>query len=315
MLLNSLSLRDLEYAVAVAEEKHFGRAARRCNVSQPGLSAQVKKLEATLGARLFERTPRGVLMTEAGATLIRQARRTLEEGRRFMELAAAGEALSGALRLDAIATLGPYLAPYILRPLRERFPKTDFVLREGRTEQIVAALLAGETDLALVSTPIHAEGVAILPLFEEPFVAIHPKEMALPARKLTIDDLDGTHLLLLEEGHCLRDQALALCGRDAANAQRHATSLATLRHLVAAGAGYSLLPALAATDRESFGGLLHYRAIDDDRAFRTIALAHRSSDPRMSRYHQIADTIRESLPKCVRRIEPRERRRRGGGTA
>jgi LysR family transcriptional regulator, hydrogen peroxide-inducible genes activator len=316
MLLNSLSLRDLEYAVAVAEEKHFGRAAARCHVSQPALSTQVKKLEDTLGVRLFERTPRGVIVTESGSGLIRQARRALDEGRRFLELASAGNALSGTLRVDAIATLGPYIAPHILRPLRERFSKVEFVLREGRTEQIVAALAAGETDLALISTPIHGDGFELIPLFEEPFLAIHPAEMGLPARALTIDDLDSHHLILLEEGHCLRDQTLALCRRSGSRTQRHATSLETLRHMVAAGAGCSLLPALAATDRESFGGLVRYAPIRDPRAFRIVALAFRATDPRAERYRAIAATIRASLPEIVKIIDAppagraKQRRRR-----
>lgn len=301
MLLNRLSLRDLEYAVAVAEERHFGRAAARCHVSQPALSAQVKKLEEALGLQLFERTPRGVIVTEPGRRLIRQARRMLDEGRRFVELASASGTLSGELRIDSIATLGPYIAPHVLRPLRERFPETAFVLREGRTDDILAALAAGETDLALISTPIHSEGLIVLPLFDEPFVAIHPEGMVLADHvPLTIDDLDGAPVLLLEEGHCLRHQALALCARADTKAQRHATSLETLRHMVAAGAGCSLIPALAAEGRESFGGLLRYTAIEDPRAFRTVALAHRMTDPRAPHYRAIGDTIRESLPKSVR---------------
>jgi LysR family hydrogen peroxide-inducible transcriptional activator len=309
MLLNSLSLRDLEYAVAVAEERHFGRAATRCHVSQPALSTQVKKLEAALGVRLFERTPRGVIVTESGSSLIRQARRTLDEGRRLIELAASGDRLSGTLRVDAIATLGPYIAPHILKPLRSRFPEVEFVLREGRTEEIVAALSAGETDLALISTPIHSDGLTLVPLFEEPFVAIHPAEMGLPERALSIGDLDTHHLILLEEGHCLRDQTLSLCRRAAGGHQRHATSLETLRHMVAAGAGCSLLPALAAGDHESFGGLVRYAPIRDSRAFRVVALAFRSTDPRADRYRTIAATIRAALPQTVRVIEahPRER--------
>ena len=182
MLANRLSLRDLEYAAAIAEERHFGRAAERCRVSQPALSAQVKKLEAMLGVTLFERTPRGVFVTEAGGRVIRQALRVLDEGKLLFDLASAVDGFSGALRIDAIATLGPYIVPHILRPLREAFPAVEFVLREGRTEQIVAALGAGDADLALISTPIHAEGLEILPLFEEPFVAVHPADMPLPAR-------------------------------------------------------------------------------------------------------------------------------------
>ena len=304
MLLNRLSLRDLEYAVAVAEERHFGRAAARCHVSQPALSAQVKKLEETLGAQLFERAPRGVIVTEAGKRLIAQARRMLDEGRRFLELASASGTLSGELRIDAIATLGPYIVPHILRPLREALPGVSFVLREGRTDDILAALAAGETDLALISTPIANAGLTVLPLFEEPFVAIHPADRLISERTpLTIDDFDGTDVLLLEEGHCLRDQALALCARAEANAHRHATSLETLRHMVAAGAGYSLLPALAAEDRETFGGLLRYAAIDDRRAFRTVAMAFRATDPRAEHYEVIGATIRRSMPDPVRCIE------------
>jgi len=303
MSLKGLSLRDLEYAVAVAEERHFGRAAARCHVSQPALSAQVKKLEDTLGARLFERTPRGVIVTPSGKRLIGQARRMLDEGRRFLELASATGTLSGELHIDAIATLGPYIVPHMLRPLRERFPSVSFMLREGRTSDILAALASGETDLALISTPIPDEGLTVLPLFDEPFVAIHPADMVLSDHTpLTIDDLDSAHILLLEEGHCLRDQALALCSRADANAFRHATSLETLRHMVAAGAGYSLLPALAAADRESFGKLVRYAEIDDPRAFRTIALAFRSTDPRAGYYRDVADTIRRSMPDVVRPI-------------
>jgi LysR family transcriptional regulator, hydrogen peroxide-inducible genes activator len=303
MLLNRLSLRDLEYAVAVAEEKHFGRAAARCHVSQPALSTQIKKLEDTLGIQLFERTPHGVIVTESGSALIRQARRTLDEGRRFLELASAGDGLSGAIRVDVIATLGPYIAPHILRPLRERFPSVEFVLREGRTEQILAALTSGETDLALISTPIQSEGLELIPLFEERFVAIHPAEMRLPARAVTIADLESRHLIPLEEGHCLRDQTLALCRGAAGGARRHATSLETLRHMVAAGAGCSILPALAADDHETFGGLIRYAPIKDPRAFRIVALAFRSTDPRAERYQAIAETIRACLPQTVRVLD------------
>jgi LysR family transcriptional regulator, hydrogen peroxide-inducible genes activator len=303
MSLSRLSLRDLEYAVAVAEERHFGRAAARCHVSQPALSAQVKKLEAISGAQLFERTPRGVIVTESGTRLIAQARRMLDEGRHYLELASATGALSGELQIDAIATLGPYIVPHMLRPLRERFPDVSFVLREGRTDAILAALAAGETDLALISTPIPGDGLTILLLFDEPFVAIHPADMVLGERvPLSIDDLDGAPMLFLEEGHCLRDQALELCTRADTKARRHATGLETLRHMVAAGAGCSLIPALAAQSRETFDGLLRYTPIDDPRAFRTVALAFRASDPRAKHYRTIGATIRENMPDLVRPI-------------
>jgi LysR family hydrogen peroxide-inducible transcriptional activator len=299
--LNRLSIRDLEYALAVAEARHFRRAAERCHVSQPALSAQVRKLEEMLGVALFERTPRGVLVTPHGARILPQARRLLEEARRLIELAKLEDGLSGPLWVDAIATLGPYLFPHILRPLRDRFPRIDFVLREGQTERILAALASGESDIALVSEPIAHEGFATFPLFDEAFVAIHPPHLLSRLHPpLTIGDLTTENLLLLEEGHCLRDQALALCDGAAPGATRHATGLETLRHMVASGAGYSLLPALAAQSRETFGGLLAYTELDDPGACRRIVLACRASDPRQEHYAALADVIRANVPAVVR---------------
>jgi len=299
--LNRLSLRDLEYALAVAEARHFRRAAERCHVSQPALSGQVKKLEEMLGVALFERTSRGVLVTPHGARILPQARRLLEEARRLIELAKLEDQLSGTLQMDAIATLGPYLFPHILRPLRDQFPRIELVLREGRTERILAALASGESDVALVSQPIAQEGFTIFPLFDEAFVAIHPPHLLRRLHPpLTIDDLTTENLLLLEEGHCLRDQALALCTGAAPSAVRHATGLETLRHMVASGAGYSLLPALAAHSRETFGGLLAYTEIDDSRACRRIVLACRASDPRHEHYGALAEVIRANVPGVVR---------------
>jgi LysR family transcriptional regulator, hydrogen peroxide-inducible genes activator len=303
MLFNRLSLRDLEYAVAVAEERHFRRAAERCHVSQPALSAQIRKLEEVLGVVLFERTPRGVLTTPQGSRLLRQARHLLGEAQRLFELAGTEDELAGEFRIDAIATLGPYLFPHILRPLRERYPHADYVLREGRTEKILSSLAAGEGDVALVSLPVGREEIAVIPLFEEPFVVIHPPGMFRGARlPLDLDDLGADNLLLLEEGHCLRDQALDLCRTTSARSYRHATSLETLRHMVAAGAGYSLLPALAAQSKESFGGLVAYAALDDPSACRKVALAFRATDARREHYRDMADTIRASLPATVRTI-------------
>jgi LysR family hydrogen peroxide-inducible transcriptional activator len=308
MSLNRLSLRDLQYAVAVADELHFGRAAQRCHVSQPALSAQIRKLEEALGIALFERSSRAVLVTAQGAAVITQARRLLEEAQLLLDLAKQSETFAGELRIDAIATLGPYLFPHILRPLRQRFPDVDFVLREGRTETILAALTAGRTDVALLSLPVADEGLAILPLFEEPFVLIHPPGMLGETRPpVTIDALEEGELLLLEEGHCLRDQALDLCRPGRPRSHRHATSLDTLRHMVAAGAGYSLLPALAALSQETFGGLVAYSEIGDAGAARQVALAFRASDPRGGHYETLAATIRASLPDAVTVI--------GAGTA
>ncbi len=305
--LQRLSLRDLEYVIAVAEERHFGRAAERCHVSQPALSAQVRKLEDLLGQVLFERTARGVLVTAEGERIIPHARQLVLAARRFLDLAGRSDRLRGDLRMDAIATLGPYLFPHILRPLRDRFPDVHFILRESRTERILTALADGEADVGLVSLPIREDGLASLPLFEEPFVAVHPAGRELGAgAALDMDRLDRSDLLLLEEGHCLRDQALALCHAGEVRVALHATSLETLCHMVAAGAGYSLLPALAVDPSETFGGLIAYTAIDDPRARRTIGIAFRATDPRRDHFAALAEAIRDSLPDRVRRIAPGE---------
>lgn len=297
MSLGRLSLRDLEYVVAVADERHFGRAAERCHVSQPALSAQIRKLEEALGVVLFERTRRGVLLTVHGRRLIEPARDLLLAARAFLDLAALSDELAGELRLSAIATLGPYLFTHILRPLRDRFPALELLLTESRTERILAALAAGDTDLALLSLPVRADGLAVLPLFDEPFVAVHPADWDLAGgRPLRVEDLDAAHLLLLDEGHCLRDQALALCAGADRRASRHGTSIQTLCHMVAAGSGYSLVPALAAREGDSFGGLVAYTAIADPRAARRIGLVFRATDPRRRHYEGIAETIGSSLP-------------------
>ncbi|WP_205520727.1 LysR substrate-binding domain-containing protein [Propylenella binzhouense] len=305
MSLQRLSLRDLEYIVAVADERHFGRAAEKCHVSQPALSAQVRKLEDMLGHALFERTARGVLVTSQGERLVPHARELVLAARRFLDLAAGCDRLQGALRIDAIATLGPYLFPYILRPLRDRLPEVDLVLRESRTETILNALVRGESDIGLVSLPLREEGLATIPLFDEPFVAVHAagRDIASGATA-DIDRLDRAGLLLLEEGHCLRDQALALCSAGESRVAVHATSLETLCHMVAAGAGYSLLPALAVDPEETFGGLVRYTPIADSRARRRIGLAYRATDPRRPHFEAIAETIRENLPAGVDAVAP-----------
>lgn len=295
MTLSRLSLRDLEYAVAVADLGHFGRAARRCAVSQPALSTQIHKLEETLGVVLFERSRHGVFVTSAAAPIIAQARRTIADGRHLLELshAVAGE-LSGELRLWSIATLGPYLIPHLVRPIRDWFPCARLVIGEGLTEQIVTRLSAGEIDAAFVSLPVSREELAIEVLFFEPFVAVFPRGHAV-GRRQPVDPaaLDGRDLLLLDEGHCLRDQVLALCGAAPA-VIHHAAHLETVRHLIAAGAGYSILPALATSDRRTFDGLVDYARFADPKVGRAIALVWRATDPRSEHFRRLVELVREN---------------------
>lgn len=295
----ALSLRDLEYAVAVAEERHFGRAAERCNVSQPALSAQIRKLEKTLGVTLFERTSRRVLPTEGGEAVVRQARTILAEAARLLAIAREGQgahaAMSGRLALGAIQTLGPYLFPLVLRPLRDAFPELALSLSEGRTSDLLAALRSGRIDAALLSPPLDESGIDVTPLFVEPFLLACPADHAL-ARADTLDarDLASPGLLLLDEGNCLRDQALDACQAGSASG-RHATSLETLRSMVAAGGGYTLLPRLARPASDP-GGLVAYRRFTTGDPGRVVALCSRSSDPRAARLATLAAFFRAHAP-------------------
>ncbi|MCJ2088266.1 LysR substrate-binding domain-containing protein [Methylobacterium sp. E-005] len=298
MNLAGLSLRDLEYVIAIADEGHFGRAAERCNISQPTLSVQVRKLETALGVVLFERSKRRVLLTEIGQVIVRQARVVLAEAQRLLALASEGRGspLTGRLILAAIQTLGPYFFPLVLRPLREEYPLLSLSLQESRTAGIVEGLRDGRIDAALVSLPVPQHGLTVAPLFVEPFWLACPAEHALArGGALSATEITGPDLLLLDEGNCLRDQAIAACGAGS-SVGRHATSLETLRSMVAAGAGYTLLPALAVPAGPDPSGLTVTRAFDVDGPGRTIALAWRSSDPRVPGLSRLAAFFRAHAP-------------------
>ena len=298
MNVSGLSLRDIEYVVAVADENHFGRAAERCNVSQPTLSVQVRKLEEALGLVLFERGNRRVMLTPAGQSVIRQARAVLAEAQRLLALASEGRGapLTGRLVLAAIQTLGPYLFPLVLRSLRQEFPLLALALSEARTAEILEGLRDGRIDAALISLPVPMSGLTVSPLFVEPFLLACPSDHALAqGGALRATDIAGPDLLLLDEGNCLRDQAVAACGAGSA-AGRHATSLETLRSMVAAGAGYTLLPALAVPAGADASGLTVTRSFDVDGPGRTVALAWRSSDPRAAGLSHLANFFRAHAP-------------------
>jgi LysR family transcriptional regulator, hydrogen peroxide-inducible genes activator len=290
----NLSLRDLEYVVAVAEERHFGRAAERCNVSQPALSAQIRKLEDTLGLVLFERTSRRVLLTEHGDAVVRQARVVLEEAQKLLWIAQrADPPLSGRFALGAIQTLGPYLFPLILRSLREQFPRLSLHLTEGHTVDLVAAVRDGRMDAALLSLPLEAPGVILTPLFDEPLLVACPSDHPLTRMEMIVPtDLAGPDLLLLDEGNCLRDQAIAACG--SVSNGRQATTLETLRSMVAAGSGYTLLPLLSV--RADADGLVVTRTMQHPNPARTIVLARRERDPRLRSFELLVEFFRTHAP-------------------
>jgi len=298
--LAGLSLRDLEYVEAVAELSHFGRAAERCGVSQPALSEQIRKLEAHLGVPFFERTRRRVAVTAQGAVLLAQVERILTEARHFLALSGQGQAgLSGLLQLGAIETIGPYYLPGLLRLLRDEVPDVSLRLTEGRTAVLVERLRHGMLDVVLMVPTAEMPGLAAARLFFEPFVLATPLAHRLAALpRITLDALPIEDLLLLEEGHCLRDQALSLCA-EAPRATRHATSLETLWHMIAAGEGYSLLPSLAVAARPEITALVQCRSMVEPNAGREIALVWRASDPREAQFRQLADLLRRHAPACV----------------
>jgi len=298
--LAGLSLRDLEYVEAVAELKHFGRAAERCGVSQPALSEQIRKLEAHLGVPFFERTRRRVAVTQQGAVLLAQVERILTEARHFMALSGQGQSgLSGLLKLGAIETLGPYYLPALMQLMRSQKPDVSLRLTESRTAILVERLRHGMLDLVLMAPTPEMPGLAGAKIFFEPFVLATPKSHRLAALpRIKLDALPIEDLLLLEEGHCLRDQALTLCA-EAPAATRHATSLETLWHMIAAGEGYSLLPSLAVAARPEISALVQCRPMMEPNAGRDIALVWRASDPRETQFRQLADLLRRHAPPSV----------------
>ena len=245
-----MNLRDLRYLVALADHKHFGRAAAASFVSQPTLSTQIRKLEDELGVPLVERAPRRVMLTPIGRDIAERARRVLGEVAQMGEVARRSQdPEAGSVRLGVFPTLAPYLLPHVLPGIRARFPRLELLLVEEKTDAILSRLHDGRLDAAVLALPLHDDQLHVEPLFEEPFVLAAPRTHPLAARDrpLRLDDLDHVHLLLLEEGHCLRDQALDVCRLAGANERDgfRATSLETLRQMVAAGVGLTLLPLLA----------------------------------------------------------------------
>jgi LysR family hydrogen peroxide-inducible transcriptional activator len=244
-----LKLKDLRYLVAVADTRHFGQAAARCFVSQPTLSAQLKKLEEYLGVQLVERQPRRISLTEAGQNVVAHARRILEASDEIISVVQRQrDPFAGRLRLALLPTIGPYLLPFVAPRLHKALPRLDLLLYEHQTGPLLEKLHSGEIDGGVLALPVDSDGLASMPLYDEPFVLAAPSDHVLAKRKsVRPSDLDGQTLLLLEDGHCLRDQALEVCALSSAQEKQdfRATSLETLRQMVATGAGITLLPDLS----------------------------------------------------------------------
>ena len=300
-----MTLQELRYLVAVADKGHFVRAAEACHVGQSTLSTQLKKLEDYLGVTLFERDKHHLLPTPIGEEIIAQARVALEVMERIRELARRGQdILAGALRLGVIPTLGPYLIPHLLPSIRDVFPKLHLFLREDLTANLVERLHMGKLDALLLALPIHDEGVEAIKLFTEPFVVALPEGHRLSRKKqIRESELRRECVLLLEEGHCLREQALAICGSSSSEQREElkATSLETLRQMVATGVGCTLLPALAALPGLGSvpNGLVQIRPFASPEPSRTIGIVWRHHYPRESTIKRLAAVILANLPSVV----------------
>jgi LysR family hydrogen peroxide-inducible transcriptional activator len=302
-----MNLRDLKYLVALANTRHFGQAAEKCFVSQPTLSGQIKKLEEDLGVTLFERTKRSVETTPLGEAIVEHARQVLEQADALVDLAKSNQnPLIGPLRMGVIPTLSPYLMPLILKPLKKQYPQIRLVLSEELTNTLLERLRKHEIDAALVATPVEDIDIESMPLFDEPFWLVHPRNHPLSSKKkITQADLDGADLLLLSEGHCLAEQAMEVChiqGRDGQGemADLRAASLETLLQMVAAGFGTTLLPALAlkagsVKDREIIA-----RELKLPDTYRRVSLVYRRTFPRRQALEAFARVVLENLPDTVR---------------
>lgn len=290
-----MNLRDLKYLIALADLRHFGKAADACFVSQPTLSTQVRKLEEELGVTLVERAPRKVMLTPTGQDVVQRARRIVADVEQMREAARRSkDPESGSLRLGVFPTLAPYLLPHVVPQLRERFPQLELLLVEEKSDVLLQHLREGRLDAALLALPVHDEQLHCEFLFDEPFVLAAPHGHELASRiSLRMDELSDETLLLLEDGHCLRDQALDVCRLSGAQEKSgfRATSLETLRQMVAAGVGVTLLPALSVRAPIVQPANIRLVKFDEPQPSRRIALVWRKSSAMEAFLHQLAAEV------------------------
>jgi len=292
-------LQDIRYLVAVAEHLHFGRAAEACNVSQPTLSSQIRKLETELGVTLLERTNKRVDITPVGSQILAHALRALDETAQMEAVArAARDPLVGPLKLGVIPTLAPYLMPLLLKPLRQNYPGLTIELWEDQTRSLIEGLRNHRLDAALLATPADVPEITEIALFDEPLLAALPADHRLAGKKAISPESLADELLVLADGHCLANQALAACGaktgaaRNALQSSMQAATLETLVNLVAAGYGTTLIPALAADSLGLRGIVLRPLT---GHSSRTIRLASRPGFPRPQALRALERMIRESV--------------------
>lgn len=296
-----MTLTELKYIVAVARERHFGRAAEACFVSQPTLSVAIRKLEDELGVVLFERGGSEVGITPIGERIVAQAQKVLEESANLKEIARQGhDPLSGPLRVGVIYTIGPYLLPRLMPVLIERAPQMPLLLQENYTVRLLELLRQGEIDCAVMALPLPDSGLAVQELYDEPFVAAVPRAHPWAERvSVTAEELKDETMLLLGVGHCFRDQVLEVCPElarfspSSEGIQRsfEGSSLETIRHMVAAGIGVTVLPAASVPDQTSDRDLLRYLRFEPPVPPRRVVLAWRKSFPRLAAIQELVTAI------------------------
>jgi len=299
-----MTLTELRYIVALARERHFGRAAEACFVSQPTLSVAVRKLEDELGVAVFERAGSDLTVTPIGERIVAQAQRALQEAEAVKDVAKAGQnQLTGPLRIGAIYTIGPYIFPPLIPLLHRQAPDMPLVIEENFTAVLTGKLKRGELDVIIISLPFAEPGIVTLPLYREPFVVLLPAAHPLTAREtLRAGDLADEAMLLLGAGHCFRDQVIDACPDCAPNRQGSADgnhvveggSLETIRHMVASGMGITVLPCTAAGADRYARRLLAIRRFAGKTPYRDVALAWRVSFPRP----QVIDVLRDTVAEC-----------------
>jgi len=300
MTIRNLSFRDLQYVIAVAECASISRAADACAITQPALSERIKRIETNLGVTLFERNKRALKVTPVGERLVLKARELLDDANEIdVIVSSANEPLAGPLRIGIIATLGPYLMPLVLPQLRRKYPNLELTLQENLTDPLIAALQAGSLDAVIAAAPLHTSGIKQAELFYEPFVLAVPIDHEM-ANRSSVDakELRGDEMVLLEDGHCLSGQALDVCPVKQRRSRNrlHAMTLETLRHMVATGAGYTLLPSLAVGSKPPLTKLIRYIELGGKQQYgRKIVIAWRHSFSRDDSIRLLAELIRTSV--------------------
>lgn len=301
-----MTLSELRYIVAVAKELHFGRAAERCFVSQPTLSVAVKKLEEELGVTLFERHQHEVAITGIGRQIVNQAETILNEANNLKEIAAINKnQLNGELRLGIIYTIGPYLLPKLIPMIHKSKEGLTLIIEEDFTENLAKKLKSGEIDIAIMANPFNENGIATEVLYKEPFVVALPKGHELAKKKkLNPNDLLNDTMLLLKAGNCFRDQVVQLCpscvnplGKEMEiQKSLESSSIETIRQMVAAGVGITILPALSIEDRSGLRSMLEFRPFNKPTPYREVIVAYRKSYPRMKAIDFLKDCIANFRP-------------------